>query len=310
MHYTLHQLQVFAKIVQLKSITKASVELHMTQPAVSIQLKNFQDQFEIPLTEVVGRQLYVTDFGQEVYKMSQRVINEVDAINHRTLAYKGHLTGRLQISVVSTGKYVMPYFLSAFLKKNEGVDLVMDVTNKMRVINALQNNEVDFALVSVLPDALKVNNEILLENELCLVGNRDVKKLNKSIQKNDIKNMPLLFREEGSGTRFVMEQYFKKHNVSVRKKMELTSNEAVKQAVIAGLGYSVMPLIGLRNELMNGDIKIIPAAGFPIKTKWHLIWLKEKKLSPVAEAYLDYIRSNKAKVQQDHFSWINKISGK
>jgi len=135
MHYTLHQLQVFAKIVQLKSITKASVELHMTQPAVSIQLKNFQDQFEIPLTEVVGRQLYVTDFGLEVYKMAQRVINEVDAINHRTLAYKGHLTGRLQISVVSTGKYVMPYFLSAFLKKNEGVDLVMDVTNK-----SLSNN--------------------------------------------------------------------------------------------------------------------------------------------------------------------------
>lgn len=107
-----------------------------------------------------------------------------------------------------------------------------------------------------------------------------------------------------------MEQYFKKHTIHVRKKMELTSNEALKQAVIAGLGYSVMPLIGIRNELSNGDLKIIPAVGFPIKSKWHLIWLKEKKLSPVAEAYLGYIRKNKEKVLSDHFSWINKVHKK
>lgn len=103
MNYTLHQLQVFAKVVQLKSITKASEELHMSQPAVSIQLKNFQDQFEIPLTEVVGRQLYVTDFGMEVYKMSERVINEVYAINYKTMSFKGHLAGCLILSMVSIG---------------------------------------------------------------------------------------------------------------------------------------------------------------------------------------------------------------
>lgn len=310
MNYTLHQLQIFAKVVQLKSITKASEELYMTQPAVSIQLKNFQNQFEIPLTEIVGRQLYVTDFGMEVYKMSEKVINEVYAINYKTMAYKGHLTGRLILSIVSTGKYVMPYFLSEFIKKNEGVDLIMDVTNKSRVINSLQNNEVDFALVSVLPKGLKVNDEILLENELYVIGNRNEKNITKPITKSEINEMPLIFREEGSGTRFVMEQYFKKHNIHVRKKMELTSNEAVKQAVIAGLGNSVMPLIGIRNELSNGDLKIIPAVGFPIKSKWHLIWLKEKKLSPVAEAYVKYIRKNKDKVLIEHFSWINKIPSK
>lgn len=310
MNYTLHQLQVFAKVVQLKSITKASEELHMTQPAVSIQLRNFQDQFDIPLTEVVGRQLYVTDFGMEVYKMSERVINEVYAINYKTMAYKGHLTGRLVLSIVSTGKYVMPYFLSEFIKKNEGVDLMIDVTNKSRVINSLQNNEVDFALVSVLPEGLKVYDEVLLENELYVIGNKSQKKLVKPITKNEINEMHLIFREEGSGTRFVMEQYFRKQNIQVRKKMELTSNEAVKQAVIAGLGNSVMPLIGIRNELLNGELKIIPVNGFPIKSKWHLIWLKEKKLSPVAEAYIDYIRKNKHLVQNEKFSWINKIPRK
>jgi DNA-binding transcriptional LysR family regulator len=310
MNYTLHQLQVFAKVVQLKSITKASEELHMTQPAVSIQLKNFQDQFEIPLTEVVGRQLYVTDFGMQIYNMAEKVINEVYAINYKTMAYKGHLTGRLILSVVSTGKYVMPYFLADFIKKNEGVDLLMDVTNKSRVVNSLHNNEVDFALVSVLPKDIKVYDEVLLENELFLIGNKSERKAVKPITKSEINQMTLIFREDGSGTRFVMEQYFKKHNIQVRKKMELTSNEAVKQAVIAGLGNSVMPLIGIRNELLNGDLKIIPAVGFPIKSKWHLIWLKEKKLSPVAEAYIDFIRKNKDKVLKDYFSWINKVPSK
>lgn len=307
MNYTLHQLQVFAKVVHLKSITKASEELHMTQPAVSIQLKNFQDQFEIPLTEVVGRQLYITDFGQEIFKMAERIINEVYAINYKTLAYKGQLTGRLILSVVSTGKYVMPYFLSDFIKKNNGIDLIMDVTNKSRVINSLKNNEIDFALVSVLPDGLKVNNEVLLENELYLIGDKNVKKTIKPVTKKELNELSLIYREEGSGTRFVMEEYFKKNKMELRKKMELTSNEAVKQAVIAGLGNSVMPLIGIRNELLKGDLKIIPSQGFPIKSKWQLIWLKEKKLSPVAEAYIDYIRQNKEKVLNDYFSWIEKI---
>jgi DNA-binding transcriptional LysR family regulator len=310
MNYTLHQLQVFAKVVHLKSITKASEELHMTQPAVSIQLKNFQDQFEIPLTEVVGRQLYITDFGQEIFKMAERIINEMYAINYKTLAYKGQLTGRLILSVVSTGKYVMPYFLSDFIKKNSGIDLIMDVTNKSRVINSLKNNEIDFALVSVLPEGLKVNNEVLLENELFVIGNKTIGKTIKPVTKNELKDMPLIYREEGSGTRFVMEEYFKKNKMELRKKMELTSNEAVKQAVIAGLGNSVMPLIGIRNELLKGDLKIIPSQGFPIKSKWQLIWLKEKKLSPVAEAYIDYIRKNKENVLNNYFSWIEKIPKK
>jgi len=308
MHYTLHQLQVFAKVVQLKSITKASEDLHMTQPAVSIQLKNFQDQFEIPLTEVVGRQLYVTDFGMEIYQMAEKIINEVYAINYKTMSYRGNLTGRLLISIVSTGKYVMPYFLSDFLNKNKGIDLIMDVTNKSKVINSLQNNEIDFALVSVLPEGLNVNEEILMDNELYIVTNNKEKSIKKSITKNEINKMHLIFREEGSGTRYVMENYFKKHNIRLRKKMELTSNEAVKQAVIAGLGSSILPLIGIRNELKNGDLKIIPANGFPIKSKWRLIWLKEKKMSPVAQAYIKYISENKQIILEDYFSWIEKFS--
>ncbi len=302
MNYTLHQLQVFAKVVEAKSITKAAVELHMTQPAVSIQLKNLQDQFDIPLTEVVGRQLYVTDFGKEIYEMSQRILNEVYAINYKTMAYKGHLTGRLVISIVSTGKYVMPYFLSDFLKEHKGIDLIMDVTNKSKVIASLKNNEVDFALISVMPEGLDLQKESLMENQLFVVGNKEHKTDKKIYDKDDLKQMPLIFREEGSGTRFVMEKYFTKNKISVRKKMELTSNEAVKQAVIAGLGNSIMPLIGIRNNLATGDLKIIPTKGFPIKSQWQLIWLKSKKMSPVAAAYINFIKKNKERILKEKFS--------
>ncbi len=236
------------------------------------------------------------------------IVTEVNAIAYKTMSHKGHLTGRLLISTVSTGIYVMPYFLTEFIKKNEGVDLIMDVTNSSKVINSLRNNEIDFALVSVLPEDLKINEEILLENELVIVGNKHEKRSKKPISKNEINEMSLISREEGSGMRFIMEQYFKKHKIKIRKKMELTSNEAVKQAIIAGLGNSIMPLTGIRNELLSGDLKIIPAIGFPIKSKWRLIWLKKKKLSPVAEAYLSYLRSNKEEVLKEHFAWIDKIN--
>lgn len=304
MNYTLHQLQVFIKVVDLKSITKASEELFMTQPAVSIQLKNFQEQFDIPLTEVIGRKLHITDFGKEIFQMAKRIIQEVDAINYKTMAYKGFLTGKLSLSIVSTGKYVMPYFVSDFIKENPGIDLVMDVTNKTKVLQSLINNEIDFALVSVVPDALDVYEEIILENNLFVVGNKSLYPVKKMLDKNDFKDLSLIFREEGSATRFFMEQYFKKNSIQIRKKIELTSNEAVKQAVIAGLGCSIMPIIGLKHELKSKDVCVIPTKGFPVKSDWRIIWLKNKKLSPVAKSYIEYLKKEKKSIQNKNFAWI------
>jgi DNA-binding transcriptional LysR family regulator len=304
MHYTLHQLQIFLKISELQSITKASEELHLTQPAVSIQLKNFQDQFPIPLTEIVGRKLYVTDFGKEIALAAEKILNEVHAINYRTLAYQGELSGRLKISVVSTGKYVMPYFLSDFMNNNPGVDLRMDVTNKSRVIESLELNEVDFALVSVLPKKLKVHKVELMPNRLFYVGSTQLKFKSTPTKKKLFETIPLIYREQGSATRNAMETFISRNKFSVRKKMELTSNEAVKQAVVSGLGCSIMPLIGIKNELKNGDLQIIPVRGLPIKTTWNLIWLKTKKLSPAAIAYLDFLNLNKKRLIDEKFAWV------
>ncbi|MCR9181732.1 MAG: LysR substrate-binding domain-containing protein [Flavobacteriaceae bacterium] len=306
MNYTLHQLQVYLKVAQTQSVTKASKELHLSQPAVSIQLKNFQEQFEIPLTEVIGRKIYITEFGKEIAEIAENIIREVETINSRTLAFQGQLSGRLKISIVSTGKYVMPYFLSSFVQQNQGVNLSLDVTNKSKVIENLENNEVDIALVSVLPEKLNTESIELMENKLFLIGSKgqDLKKEHNS--KDIFSKIPLIYREQGSGTRQVMEDFMKKNNLPVLKKMELTSNEAVKQAVIAGLGYSVMPIIGIKNELKNGDLEIIPVGGFPIKSNWQIIWMKGKKFSPVALAYLNHIKKEKKKIINLNFGWYDR----
>jgi len=296
MNYTVNQLRVFLKVVEKKSVTRASEELFMTQPAVSIQLKNFQEQFDIPLTELIGRRLYITAFGFEIAHIAERVFAELDELKFKTKEYEGILTGRLKISSASTGKYVIPFFLSDFLEEYNGIDLLLDVTNKSKVLESLKNNEIEFAMVSVLPDDLEVNEELLLENKLYLIGTTENCKQKK----------PLIFREEGSATRQEMEHYFQKKNSTKRKKIELTSNEAVKQAVIAGLGHSILPIIGIKNQIIQGSLKIIKKQGLPLKTDWRLIWLKNKKLSPVAKAYLEFVKREKEKIVKKNFSWYEE----
>jgi DNA-binding transcriptional LysR family regulator len=305
MNFTLHQLKVFSVIVQKKSITKASEELNMTQPAASIQLKNFQDQFDIPLTEVVGRQLYVTTFGLEIYDIAESILNQVGTIAYKTAAFKGLLSGKLRISVVSTGNYVMPYFLNGFLKKHPQIDLVLDVSNKTQVIKDLEQNEVDFSLVTVSPKHLEVNEEPIMINKLHLVAATSNSLNIKKIEDKSLFNrIPLIYREEGSGTRYTMQQFFTEEHIQPQIKLELTTNEAIIQAVVADIGMSIVSLLSIKNELSQNELKIIPIKGLPLESQWKLIWLKKKNLSPVALAFLDYVKQEKDKVYNQFFNWI------
>ena len=304
MNYTLSQLRIFLQVVQTLSITKAADDLHLTQPAVSIQLKNFQEQFDIPLIEVINKKVFVTDFGKEIAESAARVLAEVQAIENKTHAHKGQLVGKLKISSVSTGKYIAPYFIADFIKKHQAVELVLDVTNKAQVLVSLEKNEVDFCLVSVLPENMGIEKVELMQNKLFVVGNYEGSFEHKTYTKKVFEQIPIIYREQGSGTRHVMEKFIKKNKLPVQKKMELTGNEAVKQAVIAGLGYSIMPLIGIKNELINKQLQVIPIKGFPLKSTWFLIWPKGKKLSPVAAAYLSYIKKEKQNIIQQRFNWF------
>ncbi len=303
MHYTLHQLRILLKVSEYQSITKAAEDLHLTQPAISIQLKKLQDQFELPLTEVIGKQLYITDFGKEIADRSRRILEEADGIKYTIDQYKGLLTGKIKISVVSTGKYVIPYFLKGFMDRHPGVDISIDVSNKNKVIEGLYQNNSDFSLVSVIPDDLNVHNIELMENQLNLAGNKEYfGKINKP---KDLEKVTLLLREDGSATRNAMQDYLDANNIKIGKSIELVSNEAVKQAIIAGLGISIVPMIGLRTALAREGIIIIPMKGLPIITRWNLIYNKNKMLTPAHLALMEYIRENKERLVEEHFGWVN-----
>jgi len=305
MNYSINQLKIFLKVVEFGSITKAADELHLTQPAVSIQLKNFQKDFKFPLTEIINKRLYVTDFGREIASACEKILNELEIINYKSLGYNNNYTGKLKISIVSTGKYIMPFYLSSFLNDHPDVDLLMDVTNKSKVISSLEKNEIDFALVSILPDNLNVIELELIENQLYLVGNKEI--ADEIIKnKKSLDSKPFIYREQGSGTRQMMEKFINKNKFHTKKKIELTSNEAVKQAVLAGIGISIMPIIGILSEIASGKLKVIEIKGLPITTKWRLVWLKEKKLSPIAQHYITYLKKEKSNINKLSFS-ISKI---
>jgi LysR family transcriptional regulator, low CO2-responsive transcriptional regulator len=305
-NFTLHQLQIFLTVVRNKSVSKAARDLYMTQPAVSIQLKNFQAQFDIPLTEIIGRRLYVTSFGMEVATVAEEILQKATSIEHRLLAFKGLMTGKLKLASVSTGKYIMPYFITGFVNEHSGIELSLEVDHRDRVLKCLENNEVDMALVSVLPEGIDVEEELLMPNLLYLVGPKQYQ-MQQPMAVQHVSDLQAIYREKGSGTRMVLEKYMSEANLSPRVKLELTSTEAVKQAVIAGLGVSVLSVFSMHFELLQGDIKILPASGFPLKSDWRLIWLKNKTLTPVAKAYLDYVRSEKQAIIQQHFSWLKEI---
>lgn len=301
MHYTLHQLEIFLTVADLQSVTKAAEELSLTQPAISIQLKKLQEQFEIPLIEVIGRQLYITDFGKDIANRCRRIKQEMNEITHTVNQHKGLLTGSINISVVSTAKYIIPYILKPFMDLHPGIKISIDVSNKNTVLDGLSKNRTDFSLISVLPEDIQLETVELMENRLYLTGPQDYK---PSLSKpKDLEKVTLLFREKGSATRKAMENYLKSKNVNVGTSMHLVSNEAIKQTINAGIGFSIMPLIGLRTALITEKLKIYPLAGLPIITKWNLVHLKGKSLSPAQKALIQFINNNKTQMVKEHFDW-------
>lgn len=282
--------------------------MYLTQPAVSLQLKKLQEQFREPLFEVVSRRIHITPFGYEIGQAAGKVLELMESINHHSEGFEGKLSGRLRISVVSTGKYVLPYFLAPFIHQHPSVNLAMDVTNKYKVVETLEQNAVDFSLVSIVPEHLSLEQLDLLPNRLYLIGGRNDRGLHPPKKPAELEQQPLIYREEGSGTRLTMERFLVSAGVKQRKRIELTSNEAVKQAVIAGLGYSVMPLIGIKNELQNGDLRILPMKGLPLETTWSLVWPRGKKHAPTALAFIDFLQKEKSTIASGAFGWQGNIN--
>jgi DNA-binding transcriptional LysR family regulator len=289
MNYTLHQLRIFKEVARTGSITKAAEALHLTQPAISIQLNKLEEQFELALLEPAGRGVRMTDFGQRFLEGVERLILEAEALTELEAAHRKLLTGKLRVAVVSTGKYVMPYLLTGFMRRHPGIELRMEVTNRNAVVAQLEEGSVDFALVSILPEHLPLQSMAVLNNELYLVRSPGLVRLPEV--DDPLLDVPMIFREPGSGTRYMTEQFLKERSLKPARRMELTSNEAVKQAVIAGLGQSIMPLIGLKNELKAGLLEVVDYPGLPMVSQWQLVWRADRKPGAAARGFEQWLKA-------------------
>lgn len=308
MPYTLHQLRVFETVAQTGSITRAAERLHMSQPAVSIQLKHLQQHFGLPLTEVVGRRLRLTQAGHELHAHVADLDARLRDMEAAMDELRGAVRGRLRCSVVSTGTYFIPYILGAYREAHPGIDFQLQMTNRDTALRHLESDEADMAVVSILPDDLEVESLPIMDNPLVVVASPqlEVPETTAPLPLAALAELPIILREPGSGTRIVMLDLFGRHGLSPRIPYEFDTNEAIKQAVMAGLGVSVISRLSLKNELRHGALREIPVEGFPLTTRWRLIWMKRKRLSPAARSFLAFLEANREAIMTRQFGWVGE----
>ncbi len=301
MHLTLQQLKLFEAVVRNGSFTRTAEEMHLTQPAVSIQIKRLEDQLGLPLLEQVGKKIFPTTAGKAVYEAAGDTLGRLARLKDEIEALKGEITGPLQLSVVTTGKYFMPHLLGHFLQQHPNVEPKLKFANRARVMERLMNNEDDFVVMGQIPeDNDRLVSYPFLENILGFIAPPDhplAKRRN--LQLEEVIRERFIGREAGSGTRMALNRLLEQKGLQVEPYMELGSSEAIKQAVLAGLGIAVISLHSLRLELNAGKLVILDVEDFPIKRRWYAVHQKGKRLSLVAQCFLDFILDESHRVLAD-----------
>lgn len=297
-HATLRQLQVFEAVARLGSFTRAADELFLAQPTVSMQLKKLAETIGLPLFEQVGARMQLTDMGREVYAACQEVFGALANLEMKVADTKGLKRGHLRLAVITSAKYLAPHLLGRFLREHPGVETSLTVTNRERLLRRITSYEDDLYILGQPPEQLAVEAHMLIPNPLVvmaardhpLVGQRDIP-LERLLQE------PIIMREPGSGTRAALIRAFEaRHLTPPDPRMELGSNESIKQAIVAGLGISVLSLHSLVLEGTNGPIAVLDVQGFPIQRHWFVAHPGGKRLSVVAAAFLDYVKQETRKI--------------
>jgi DNA-binding transcriptional LysR family regulator len=289
-HITLRQLEIFAAVARLGGYTRAAEELHLTQPTVSMQVRKLAEAMGAELFETRGRALALTPEGERLLAAADDIFDRLQRLEEECQALSGEVRGNLRIAAVTTAKYFLPRLLGEFLKVHPGVEPHLAVTNRARVIELLRTGAEDLIVMGRVPAGLEVEAHPFLENELVVVAPPDHPlREQRRIPLARIAEARFLVREPGSGTRTAVDNLFAEHGLNVRPTMELGSSEAIKQAVLAGLGVSVLPLHNIHRELKGGDIIVLDVEHFPLRRRWYAVHLKGRRLSLVAQAFLDFL---------------------
>jgi LysR family transcriptional regulator, low CO2-responsive transcriptional regulator len=286
---TLHQLQILEAIAKHGSFTRAAEELELTQPTVSQQIKRLTQTIGLPLFEQLGKQIYLTAAGNEVLAASAIISEKFAELEIAIDELKGLKQGRINLVASTTAKYFVPRLLGTFRRKHPEIELALHITNQEGVLARLARNQDDLYFTGRPPSDLEIELRPILENPLVVVAPSNHPLAGKTnIALKELATEPFIFREAGSGTRLVVEHFLAENRVAVDVVIELSSNEAIKQAIAGGLGISVLSQHSLDLETQNGLLTILNVEGFPIQRHWYVIYPKGKQLSVAAQTFLDF----------------------
>jgi len=297
MHVTLRQLSAFSSVARNLSFTRAAEEMNLSQPAVSMQIKQLEQSVGQPLFEQMGKKIYLTEAGREVYHYAREIMGEISNMEAALASLQGIENGTLRISVATTAHYFAPKLLSIFYQRFPGVDVRLDVTNRETLLNQLSENVVDMVIMGQPPKGMEVEAGAFMENPLVVIAPPDHPfAKERSIPVSKLSGEMFIVREKGSGTRSAMERFFKHHKLELNTGMEVSSDEAIKQSVQAGLGLSIMSRDATQMEIKLGRLCIPDVLHFPIIRHWFVVHRKGKRLSPVAVAFRDFLLNEAATI--------------
>ena len=286
---TLHQLKVFETTARLESFTKAAEELDITQPTVSSQVKQLTKTIGLPLFEQIGKQLYLTEAGKALLTTCQDVFTQLDNFEMKIADFKGTKEGKLRLSVITTAAYFIPRILGSFCQLYPDIDVSLEVINHHQIQQRILRNQDDLYIMSQPPEEIDLKSQSFIDNPLVVIARKDNLLANeKNIPLEDLQAYPFIMRESGSGTRKAVQNLFHNHNINVKVRLELGSNEAIKQAILGGLGISVLSKHTLTSAC-HEDLIILDVQNFPIPRYWYISYLAGKQLSVIAKTFLDYL---------------------
>ena len=290
LNITFRQLKVFESAARFLSYTRAAEELHLSQPGVSMQIKQLEEVVGLPLFEQIGKKMHLTSAGREIYAYSTSIGHMLDEIEVVLDELKGLQSGRLSISVATTASHFTTRLLAAFSQRYKDITISLDITNRASLREQLEANQPDLVIMGQPPEGVEVEANAFMDNPLVMIAPAGhVLSGKENIPLSEIENESFVVREPGSGTRGAIERFFAAHDVDFHSGIEMTSNEAIKQAVEAGLGLGIVSIHTLELELETKRLQLLDVKDFPIERHWYIIQRKGKRLSPAAQAFKTFV---------------------
>lgn len=288
MNLTFRQLRLFMALSDTGSVSKAARLMHVTQPTASAQLKEMTESVGLPLYEVISRKVYLTETGKELAQTARRMLHEWENFAQRCDASKGLQRGRLKVAAVNTAKYFVPRMVGQFCKKHPAIDVSLEILNRDGVLNRLRDNLDDIYIMSMPPADIELVDHIFMENPLIVIAPANSPLAQqKKLTARHLKGERFIVREKGSGTRMATDRHFQELRFRPQIRMELGSNEAIKEAVAAGLGLGILSMHALQPDAHASEVTVLDVREFPIQSQWHIVHLEQKKLSPIAALFKD-----------------------